>query len=229
MKPEIFIVAEAGINHNGDLNLAMQLVDAAIEAGADAVKFQTFWDKSPKLKKYELSKQDTITLIEYCFRKGIMFFSTPHTLDAIDFLDHFVTIWKLASPFIVDEEFVKKIAATKKPVLLSTGSIKNKDGMATMKEIKQALDWLPDSNVTLLHCVSKYPCKDPHYERIEELKAFGKRVGLSDHSKNIKVPIVPVIERHFMLKGQECIDAPVSLDQYQFKEMVDYLRGGESC
>jgi len=219
-----FIIAEAGLNHNGKFELAKELVDKAVETGADAVKFQTFKNKRPELVKYELPYEDFTKLKEYCDKKGITFLSTPHTMDAIDFLDDLVPMFKVASPYLKNKEFLQKVASKGKPIILSTGSFDNEDGMATLEEVKESLSWIPDAEVILMHCVSKYPCEEPHYERIYQLKKLGKVVGLSDHSKNIKIPVVPYIEKHFMLKGVKCVDESVSMEPEDFKEMVEYIR-----
>ena len=97
--------------------------------------------------------------------------------------------------------------------------------MATIKEVRKSLDWLSDVDVTLLHCVSEYPCKEPLYDRIDILKELGYPVGLSDHSKNIRVPRgLPVYEKHFMIENMNCIDKNVSITQHEFKEMVELLK-----
>jgi sialic acid synthase SpsE len=213
------IIAEAGISNNGSIKLAKKLVDVAKRSGADAVKFQTFWDIG-RLKEYELTKAEFIELKEYCDKKGILFLSTPHCKDAIYFVDELVPIHKIASPYITDEIFVKEIASREKPVLMSTGSLEHVDGMATDNEIKRALKWLEGCEVILLHCVSKYPCYFTHLERIEQLKKFGKTVGLSDHSKEIYLPKYPIVEKHIKLFNSECIDDNVSLDPDEFRAFV---------
>jgi len=224
-KPKSFIIAEAGINHNGKIELAKELIRVAKDIGANAVKFQTFWNLG-RLKEYEFGKFQWQYLKSYCDEIGILFLSTPHTLEAIDFLENLVPIYKVASPFLTDREFIEKVASMGKPILLSTGSLKRKDGMASLNQIKQALEWMPivqRENVILLHCISKYPCNDLHLDRIERLKRFKKIIGLSDHTKNIQVPPFPIIEKHLML-NENCIDANVSLNPEQFKQMVDYVK-----
>ena len=219
----IMIIAEAGINHLGILNNAKKLVLAAKLSGADAVKFQTFWNIG-RLKEYELTKDEFIELKNYCDKKDILFLSTPHCIEAIDFLDDLVPIHKLASPSIINKEFLEKIKSKNKPILLSTGSIINSDGMATDNEISLALNYLSDSEVILLHCVSKYPCYFNHLERIEELKKFGKTVGISDHTKELYLPKFPVIEKHLKLDNIDCPDNNVSLTPHEFRTMVLHQR-----
>ena len=221
-----FIIAEAGIAHNGNLNIAKRYVDLAKQLEADAVKFQTFWHIG-WLKQYELTKDETIELKEYCDEKKIAFLSKPWIFEAVEFLAPLVSMYKIPSPYNCNPNFLKHVASMKKPILLSTGNQVHDNGMATDEEIRNALAVIPDAEVTLLHCVSKYPCKDEHFERIEELKKFGKPVGLSDHSKEIKLPKVSVIEKHIMLDDVFSIDECVSLNPIQFKQMIDYVRKEE--
>lgn len=219
-----FIIAEAGINHNGDVGLAKKMIDAAANVGADAVKFQTFWGIK-NLEKYELDDNEWDDLYTYCRDKNIMFLSTPHTIEAIDFLDKYVPIYKVASPHITNKNFIKNINSMGKSVFFGTGSLKHEDGMATLEEIKATLGWLDNVPLAIpLHCVSKYPCDDPRYDRIEEIKTLTDLVGLSDHSKNIRIPKCCVIERHFMLEYSHCIDESVSLTPNEFREMVNWLK-----
>lgn len=220
----MLIIAEVGINHNGNINLAKDLIDASIDAGADIVKFQTFWGID-KLKKYELKVDQWIDLIDYCKDMDIEFLSTPHTLEAIDFLEPYIKRYKVASPFLINRKFLELVASKNKPILMSTGSLEHKDGMATIEEIKQAIDWIPKANITLLHCVSKYPCTDANLDRLIELQILEKPIGLSDHTKSLDIPIrLPVIEKHLMLADTECPDSSVSLTPKEFKIMVDRLR-----
>ena len=220
----MLIIAEAGINHNGDLNIAKELVDAAIWAKADAIKFQTSWNIT-RLAKYRFTKDEWKELYKYCNNKGIEFMSTPHEFEAIHFLEPYVKRYKIAHTYLGLPNFLMEVAYKNKPILLSTGNIIHDNGMATIKEIKNALSFIPNADVTLLHCIGKYPCYNPHYERIDILNKLGYKVGLSDHSKNIKVPRrLPIYEKHFMLDDMDCIDKNVSLTQTQFKEMVNYLR-----
>ena len=216
-----FIIAEIGINHGGNYRTAIKLIDASIDAGATAVKFQTF-DSIHRLSKYELGYGDTVMLEDYCKDNDITFLSTPHTFFAIHFLDNLVSAYKVASTYLGNINFLLEIASKKKPILLSTGSLLHDNGMATLEEIRNALNYIKSSEVILLHCVSKYPCSNPHYNRIPLLERFGKVVGLSDHSLNIKVPRVPVIEKHIKIDNK-CIDAEVSLNPKQFKDMVRWI------
>ncbi len=226
-----FNIAEAGVNFN-NFEEAKRLVEMASFAGANAVKFQIFWGIG--LEKYELTKEQWVELKNISDFHAIEFMSTPHwgspltfykdeDYEVIDFVDTLVKRHKIASPYLTNKKYLEYIASKKKPILLSTGSIKNKDGMARIKEIRQALYWLRNSDVTLLHCVSKYPPENPHYERILKLKKFGKPVGLSDHSLNKMIQCWPVVEKHFKLDNN-CIDSNVSLNPEEFREMVRNIK-----
>ena len=219
-----YIIAEAGINHNGKLKLAKQLVDVSKDAGADAVKFQTFTNIH-RLKKYELSYGEFRELKIYCDKKNIIFLSTPHTFDAIHFLDDLVPMYKIASTYLTNANFLTEVADKKKPILLSTGNIMSDSGIASIDVIRRALKTISNSDVTLLHCVSKYPCYNPRYDLIDRLSMFNKIVGISDHSTTIDVPKVAVIEKHIKLCNIVCIDDQVSLYPEEFSLMVNRIRG----
>jgi sialic acid synthase SpsE len=151
--------------------------------------------------------------------------TTPHTFEAIHKIDPYVSMYKIASSYLGNINFLREVVNKDKPILLSTGSLLHNSGMATMEEIKKALSYMTTKNIILMHCVSKYPCIDPHYNRIEKLKKFGYPVGLSDHSKILKVPKgLPVYEKHIMLEGEDCPDKGVSLTPIEFKEMVEWLK-----
>lgn len=221
-----YIIAEIGVNHNGDIEIAKKLVDAAVYAKANAAKFQTF-ESGPNFKCNNITYEETKEIKNYCKKKGIDFLSAPHSIDAIDFLDDLVDRYKLASPFIVNIDFVYKMNEKKKPVIMSTGSIEHRDGMATLAEINNAINWLKDCDVTLLHCVSKYPCEDSHLERIRLLKEeFKLDIGLSDHSQEFYYSEkYPIIEKHLTLsKSFECPDKCVSITPQEFRNMVENIR-----
>jgi N,N'-diacetyllegionaminate synthase len=231
-----YIVAEIGVNHNGSLDQAKRLIEKALIAGADCAKFQTFWGLTG-LEKYEFTKDQWEYLKGYCDEMGIDFMTTPHTgspicgyytdnFEVIDFIDPLVKIHKIASPYIVKENYMRHIASKGKPVFMSTGSITNYNKMATDAEITRALEWLKGIDVILLHCVSAYPPDDGMYDRIKELKKFGKPVGISDHTQKKSFPPLPVIEKHFKL-DDNCIDAGVSLKPEDFDIMVQCVRNFE--
>lgn len=220
----MMIIAEAGINHNGSLDIAKDLVDAAKDAGADAVKFQTFWGIT-RLEKYELLPGQWKNLKNYCDNKEITFLSTPHTFEAIHFLDDLVPIHKVASTYLGNANFLMEVNSKNKPILLSTGNIMKNDGMASLEEIRNAIKYVDLNRTTLMICQSKYPSNNIDMEREHYLRQMGcKTVGLSDHSKLIKIPRYQVIEKHFMLEDLECIDKDVSLTPSEFKEMVKWLK-----
>lgn len=232
-----FIIAEIGINHGGDFEKAKRMIEAAAMCGANAIKFQTFWGLKG-LEKYEFLKEQWAALKNFAEELAVEFMTSLHwesslaknkneDYKAINFVDTLVKRHKIASPYLTNKKYVQHIAKKGKPILLSTGSVKNKNGMAKMSEIKTALTWLKNCDVALLHCVSKYPCKNQHLERIKKLKAFGRPVGLSDHSLEKDVKSWPVVEKHFKL-DDDCIDAKVSLSPTEFAEMVKHIRNYQS-
>lgn len=255
----VFIIAEAGVNHNGDIQLAKKLIDEASKAGADAVKFQTF--KAEKLvtkdavkanyqkqttnsdenqynmiKKLELDYDVHQELIEYCKAKNIMFLSSPFDLESIDLLyDLGIEIFKIPSGEINNLPFLRKIASLHKQVILSTG-------MSTLSDIEKALDVLHEygtNNVTVLHCNTEYPTpmEDVNLAAMNTIKeAFKVDVGYSDHTLGTEIPIAAValgarvIEKHFTLdKNMEGPDHKASLDPKELKEMVLAIRNIEKA
>lgn len=219
MTQHVLIIAEAGVNHNGSLVIAKKLVDKAVEAGVDIIKFQTFKaeklvSKSAKqaeyqkknigleaddsqynmLKKLELSEQDHLKLMDYCKEKGILFWSTAFDLDSIDYLHSLnLGLWKIPSGEITNYPYLKKIAQYHEPVILSTG-------MCEMSDISSAMNVLlkygvQKNQITILHCNTEYPTP---YEDVNLLamrqikKKFEVAVGYSDHTKGIEVPIAAV-------------------------------------
>ena len=212
-----FIIAEAGVNHNGDIELAKKLIDVAVEAGADAVKFQTFKAEEviseyapmaeyqrknigeeesqlDMVKKLELTYEDFEELKEYCDRKGIMFLSTPFDINSARFLkDLGLEIFKIPSGEITNYPLLKEIGSYKKKIILSTG-------MADLGEIEDALDILMENgakkeNITVLHCNTEYPTpfEDVNLKAMLTIKeAFKINIGYSDHTLGIEVPIASV-------------------------------------
>ena len=226
---QIFIIAEAGDNHNGNFDLALQLVDKAAEAGADCVKFQTFVTENviskfaekadyqkqttgenesqyEMVKKLELSFEQFRLIQKYCQEKNIMFLSTPFDLDSIDFLEEIqIPFWKISSGEITNLPYLEKIAKTGKDIIMSTG-------MCTMEEIEAALSVLREHGVgkiTLLHCNTEYPTPDCDVNilAIQDLqKNFpGVSIGFSDHSVGHVAAVgavilgISMIEKHFTL------------------------------
>ena len=249
----VFIIAEAGVNHNGNFELAKKLIDAAKEAGADAVKFQTFKTENvvtkhvsmaeyqeknigkketmqEMIKKLEISYNDFGKLKSYCDKKGIMFLSTPHSDDAIDFLEPLMPLYKVASPDLNNFPFIERIAKKGKPIILSTG-------MATMKEVIEAVDLIKKSGnnkIILLHCTSNYPCelKDVNLRAMQTLiEKTNLLVGYSDHTLGLETSKLAaslgavVIERHFTIdKNLLGPDHKASLSPEELKELVNAIR-----
>ncbi len=212
-----FIIAEAGVNHNGSLDLAKKLIDVAAEAGADAVKFQTFKAEklvSKKAQKAEYQKQTTDAaesqydmikkleldepahreLIRYCGEKKIRFLSTPFDHESIELLDALgMEIFKIPSGEITNLPYLRHIGGLGKEVILSTG-------MADLGEIEDALDLLvssgtPKEKITILHATTEYPCPmdEVNLRAMGTIaSAFGIRTGYSDHTRGIEVPIAAV-------------------------------------
>jgi N,N'-diacetyllegionaminate synthase len=254
----VFIIAEAGVNHNGDIALAKKLIDVAKEARADAVKFQTFIsDKgvsryapkaeyqnkntSPKesqldmVKKLELSFDEFIELDNYCKAKKIEFLSTAFDFHSIDFLNTLdMKRWKIPSGEITNLPYLIKIAGFHKPVILSTG-------MSTMEDIQAALTILRENGageITVLHCTTEYPApfKDVNLNAMNTIKKmFNISVGYSDHTKGIEVSIAAValgatiIEKHFTLdRNMEGPDHKASLEPHELKAMISAIRNVEA-
>ncbi|WP_312364780.1 N-acetylneuraminate synthase [Sphingobacterium sp.] len=223
------IIAEAGVNHNGDINNAFRLIDIAVEAGVDYIKFQTFKteklvSKSAKkaeyqiqntggkedsqyamLKKLELSPQDHEALINYCKKKGIQFFSTAFDLDSLEYLKHIgLELVKIPSGEITNLPYLRKAAKLFSKVILSTG-------MSTMNDISAAVEVFRGEGVTdltILHCNTEYPTpmEDVNLKAMLAIKdQFHTEIGYSDHTLGIEIPIAAValgasvIEKHFTL------------------------------
>ncbi|MBF8264149.1 MAG: N-acetylneuraminate synthase [Dehalococcoidia bacterium] len=254
-----FIIAEAGVNHNGDIRLAKKLIDVAKEAGADAVKFQTFTAEeivspdAPKaeyqkvttgagesqyemIKKLELSRDDFKKLYSYARTKGIMFLSTPFDRGSADFLDKLgVAAFKIPSGEITNFLLLKHIALKGKSIILSTG-------MATLGEIETALNVLSGAgakDIILLHCITSYPAKpeDMNLRAMQTLRhAFGYPVGLSDHTLGLTIPVAAaaldagLIEKHFTLDRElPGPDHRASLEPRELKAMVNAIRDVEKA
>jgi N,N'-diacetyllegionaminate synthase len=253
-----FIIAEAGVNHNGSIDLAKRLIDKAVWSGVDAVKFQTFTadklvTKTAKkadyqnkttteksqyemLKKLELKTQDFQILKDYCNKKGIKFMSSPFDLDSIDLLKKIgLDIWKIPSGEITNYPYLKKIAEFKQKIIMSTG-------MANLSEIESALDLLKENGATdisVLHCNTEYPTpfRDVNLNAMLTIKeAFKVSIGYSDHTKGIEIPTAAValgaevIEKHFTLDtSMKGPDHKASLEPEELKNMIDAIRNVEKA
>jgi N,N'-diacetyllegionaminate synthase len=253
---KVFVIAEAGVNHNGSLDLAKSLVDVAADAGADAVKFQTF--KADKLvrkcaqkadyqkqttaaeesqyamiKKLELNEAAHRELIRYCHEKQIMFLSTPFDHDSIELLHSFgMQIFKIPSGEITNLPYLRHVGRLGKEVILSTG-------MSDLGEIEDALDILQEAGttrdkITVLHATTEYPCpiEEVNLRAMQTIRdAFGVKIGYSDHTQGIEVPIAAVamgaevIEKHFTLdRTMSGPDHQASLEPAELKAMITGIR-----
>lgn len=255
----VYIIAEAGVNHNGSLDTALALVEKACEAGADCVKFQTFISENTisrqaekaayqkettgrdisqleMVKKLELPFGAFLKLKERCDQIGITFLSTPFDLDSIAFLDTLdVPFWKIPSGEITNLPYLLSIAGTKRPVVMSTG-------MCEMAEIQAAIDVLRENGtpkITLLHCNTEYPTPytDVNLRAMATMRErFRAEVGYSDHTPGIEVPIAAaalgavIIEKHFTLdRNMEGPDHKASLEPDELKAMVTAVRHVEAA
>lgn len=235
----IFIIAEIGINHNGDLNLAKKLIESAKRAGADAVKFQTYITEkrvskeSPVfdiLKKCELPFEAFKMLQKYAERHDIIFFSTAFDEESLEYLKNIdCDLYKISSFEVANLQFLKKFAQLQKSLMLSVG-------MANLEEVKMAYDILSSNNnkIALLHCVSAYPTEEEHSNlgAIFTLKQhFDCLIGHSDHTNDIVVPFcaaaagAQILEKHYRIdEKMDCADAPVSITEKQMRILVGQVR-----
>lgn len=251
------IIAEAGVNHNGDIELAKKMIEVAKECGADIVKFQTGKadlvtskfaqmanyqkrntgiEKTQKelLKNLELPYESFIELANYCSKLDIKFLSTPFEIESIHFLNELgCDLWKIPSGEITNLPYLIEIAKTGKDIILSTG-------MSTLEEIHTAYNALKKygaGKITLLHCTTQYPTpyRDVNLNAMLTLRnVFHTDVGYSDHTDGIEVPVAAValgakvIEKHFTLdKNMDGPDHKASIEPKQFLSMVNSIRNIE--
>ena len=258
---KVIIIAEAGVNHNGNYDLAVKMIHEAKRAGADYVKFQTavpelvistFAPKAEYQKEttgadesqldmcraIHLPLSDYVKLAAICKEEGIGFMSTPFDLVSIDVLEELdMDYYKIPSGEITNLPYLRKIASKHRPVIMSTG-------MCEMQEIADALavleaGGLTRDQITLLHCNTQYPTPfaDVNLAAMHTIAAtFGTKVGYSDHTRGIEVPIAAVamgakvIEKHFTLDcNMEGPDHKASLEPHQLKAMVDAIRNVEEA
>ncbi|AZO94015.1 N-acetylneuraminate synthase [Halocella sp. SP3-1] len=249
-----FIIAEAGVNHNGDIKLAKKLIDIAVESNVDAVKFQTFSterlilrdtekpeyqkkntesseNQYEMLKKLELDKEDHKILIDYCNKKGIIFLSTPYDEESADLLEGLgIKAYKIASTDTTNLLLLDYLAKKDKPVILSTG-------MSYLSEVEKAVDIFKKNNMgelILLHCISNYPLEfeKANLQAIKTLEdRFDLLVGYSDHTAGIGVAPysialgAKVIEKHFTIdKNLPGPDHKASLSPIELKSCVELIR-----
>tara|TARA_B100001123_G_scaffold421687_1_gene529584 strand:+ start:32592 stop:33644 length:1053 start_codon:yes stop_codon:yes gene_type:complete len=254
-----FVIAEAGVNHNGNPEMARQLVDAAVQAGADAVKFQTWVTEklmvpTAPLADYqrqqldqELSQFDMAKHLELSYdqfqelkyhadRQGILFFSTPDEEDSADFLDELgVPLFKIGSGEMTNLSFLRHVALKGKPIILSTGM----SNLSEVEEAVRAIEETGNQQLVLLHCVSNYPAKpeDCNLLAIDTLRvAFQYPVGFSDHTVGTHISIgavsrgACVLEKHFTLDGTlSGPDHSSSLEPSEFAYLVRTVSEIESA
>ncbi len=256
------IIAEAGVNHNGSLEFAKQLIDVAAAAGADFVKFQTFkTDKTisknakkadyqkinfydnddsqySMLKKLEMSDDMHYILKDYCVKKNINFLSTAFDIESVDFLDKLgISFFKIPSGEITNRPLIEHIAKKGKDIVLSTG-------MSYLEEINDAIEVLENTGldrnrITVLHCNTEYPTpmEDVNLMAMLQIRdKFGVKVGYSDHTLGIEVPIAAValgaviIEKHFTLnRNMQGTDHKASLEPKELSDMILAIRNIEKA
>ncbi|ADK31143.1 N-acetylneuraminate synthase family protein [Brachyspira pilosicoli] len=245
-KNNFFVIAESGSNHEGSIDDAVQLIREASKAGANAVKFQSFTSKTLfahkeytkilKIPENALDNVDDIvlkkewyeTLYKEANKNKIILMSTPFSVEAVDDMDKYVPIYKIASCDIDNIPLLRKVASTKKPVILSTG-------LATNKDIKNALNILKNNEVALLHCSVEYPTplENARLNRIVVMNKLFKKniIGYSDHTIGIDAPIIAytlgakIIEKHFTITPEKKSgDHIISLDTNSMKEMILKLK-----
>lgn len=261
-RKHVIIIAEAGVNHNGSLDLAKKLIDAGKDSGVDYIKFQT--SEKPEsvtskfanmadyqkrnlnqdesqlamLRKIVLPMSDFTILKDYCDNQNVRFMSTPFDLKSVDFLANLgMDFMKIPSGEITNLPYLRKIARLGIPVIMSTG-------MCTLGDIEAAMEvlcknGLKEDSISLLHCNTEYPTpfEDVNLKAMQTLKqCFGVRVGYSDHTKGIEIPIAAValgaeiIEKHFTLdRTLPGPDHVASLEPQELKAMVDSIRNIESA
>lgn len=246
----VYVIAEAGINHNGSLELAKMLVDVAADAGADCVKFQKrhlpsvysrrlledpnregqqFQFLIPLLEEVELSESDYHQIVEHCRARGITFLCTPWDTRSADFLDELgVPAFKIASADMTNLELLEHCASKGKPLIVSTG-------MSRMEEIERTVEFLRSlgAEFMLMHCTSTYPtaARDVNLRMIETLRRFGVPVGYSGHERGIVLTAVAAalgaccVERHFTLdRTMRGPDHAASIEPEGLARLVKYIR-----
>lgn len=254
----VLIIAEAGVNHNGDINIAKELAREAKRCGADIVKFQTFNPRKlasrhavmadyqkknigyeepqdAMLGKLALKQEEYVMLADYCRETGIQFLSTPFEMESVSFLNNLQNIWKIPSGEITNYPYLVEIAKTGKEIILSTG-------MSTLQEVDDALAVLRANGagvITLLHCTTDYPTpmQDVNLNAMLTLRnKCGCAVGYSDHTKGIEVPVAAValgaevIEKHFTLdRNMEGPDHKASLEPDELEAMINAIRNIEKA
>lgn len=258
---KVLIIAEAGVNHNGSLELAKILIDKALEAGVDYIKFQAgipelvaskFAQKADyqkattgsgesqldMIRKITLTPDQQRQVASYCTKVGAKYLCTPFDLPSIELLQELGTdVWKIPSGEITNYPYLKAIARTGLPVIMSTG-------MSEIVEIEAAISVLeengtPHNKITLLHCTTEYPAPKNEVNlraMLTMASHFGLPTGYSDHTQGIEIPVAAVamgatvIEKHFTLdRNMEGPDHKASLEPEELKQMVKYIRNVETA
>lgn len=226
----VFIIAEAGVNHNGEIFNALKLIDTAVACGADAVKFQMFTSRGlwgdTRIKHLELLPDDYPRLADHCKEVGIEFMCTPFDQWTCAYLAPMLKRMKVASGCITRDALLRTVRDTRLPVILSTG-------MATWDEIRHALGIVGRDSTTLLQCTSSYPCKpeDVNLKAMSAMRLTGCQVGFSDHTEGILASIcaaakgAKVIEKHLTFdRNASGPDHKSSIEPYDFGLMVREVR-----
>jgi N-acetylneuraminate synthase len=250
----VYIVAEIGINHNGDLDIARKLIDAAVDAGCDAVKFQkrtpelaTPPDQRDKMRqtpwgyityldyryKVEFEEDGYRAIDDYCHEKGITWFTSCWDENAVDFIEAFnPPVYKIASASLTDAVLLKRLKATGKPLILSTG-------MSTMEQIHEAVSFLGTDNLMVTHTTSTYPCapEELNLRMITTLReTFDCPIGYSGHEVGLPTTVAAVtlgacmVERHITLdRAMWGSDQAASVEPGGFERLVKYIRTVEAA
>lgn len=245
----VFVVAEIGINHNGDLAIAKKLIDAAKEAGCDAVKFQkrtpdicvppeqrdlpkeTPWGIMTYLEyrhKLEFGKEEYLEIAQYCKQREILWFASVWDMPSVDFMENFNPVcYKIPSAMLTNHNLLRYVRATGRPVILSTG-------MSTMEEIRKAVEVLGTDDLIITHCTSTYPCppKELNLRVIQTLREeFDCPIGYSGHEVGLQTTYAAVVlgacyvERHITLdRSMWGSDQAASVEPWGFKRLVRDIR-----
>lgn len=243
---EVLIIAEVGNNHEGDIELAKKMIRLGAKAGVQAIKFQTIIpeklvssdqiDRLNQLRKYQFKYEQYIELKKICDNEGVIFLSTPFDLETVDFLNDLVPAFKISSGDNTFFPLLEKVAATGKPILLSTG-------ITTINEIRNSINTIENiwahkgvnnGELALLHCNVSYPTpnEDVNLKSIELLKEFGYTVGFSDHSLGIDAAVYSIafgariVEKHFTCdkKRTNFRDHQLSADYKDMKKIVAQIK-----
>ena len=248
IKKNVFIIAEIGNNHEGDLNLAKKMISLASQAGANAVKFQTIVptklvsvkqkDRIKQLERFQFSYDDFMVLSDYAKSENIMFLSTPFDIESCNFLNDIVPAFKIASGDNTFFPLIESIAKTGKPIIMSTG-------LMTLDEVNRSFSFIKDiwekhdikQHLALLHCVSSYPtdAENVNLSSMKELEKITKFIGYSDHASGIDACVLAIafgakiIEKHFTIDNNYSTfrDHQLSANPHDFKTMVDKIRVSE--